>query len=222
VRSIPSPPARRPQSTLYVTLTRWLLRRCAASRYLACSCFCATSQPKHRRAQNDVADARTTRIVTRLCFFPNRDLTVIANDRPRDSPSTASPMTSDLLILTAADVERVVSSIDARALLALMAGVFARLSAGAGDAHMPHRLSIPTGAHTALVMPARLAAHGTALKVVAVPTAAGDTRGLPASTLVLDDVTGAVRALVNARSLTALRTAAGPPPICRASAPVPG
>ncbi|TFY55046.1 hypothetical protein EVG20_g9465 [Dentipellis fragilis] len=37
----------------------------------------------------------------------------------------------------------------------------------------------------------------------------GDTRGLPASTLVLDEDTGAAVALVNARTLTALRTASG-------------
>lgn len=70
--------------------------------------------------------------------------------------------------------------------------------------------------HTALFMPARLVSHlpppilqGTALKIVSVPRNSGDTRGLPASTIVLDESTGAVKAVLNARNLTALRNAAG-------------
>jgi ornithine cyclodeaminase/alanine dehydrogenase-like protein (mu-crystallin family) len=114
-------------------------------------------------------------------------------------------MPTDLLVLTASDVERALSSLDVPALLSLMAGVFARLS----DASMPARLSVPTAAHTALVMPARAPPHGTAIKVVSVPRDPADGRGLPASTLVLDDATGGVRALINARALTAVRTAAG-------------
>jgi ornithine cyclodeaminase/alanine dehydrogenase-like protein (mu-crystallin family) len=73
----------------------------------------------------------------------------------------------------------------------------------------PPRLTVPTAAHRALFMPARIAPFGTAMKVVAVPTGEGDMRGLPASTIVLDEETGAVRALVNASALTAYRTAAG-------------
>jgi ornithine cyclodeaminase len=49
---------------------------------------------------------------------------------------------------------------------------------------------------------------GTAVKVVCVP-AESDPRGLPGTTLVLDEVTGGVKAVVNARNLTALRNAAG-------------
>ncbi|KAH8979436.1 hypothetical protein EDB92DRAFT_1955162 [Lactarius akahatsu] len=57
-------------------------------------------------------------------------------------------------------------------------------------------------------MPARIADIGTTIKVVSVPLLSGDTRGIPASTLVLDEKSGATKALVNARALTALRTAA--------------
>ncbi|KAJ7787395.1 hypothetical protein B0H14DRAFT_284366 [Mycena olivaceomarginata] len=69
--------------------------------------------------------------------------------------------------------------------------------------------------HTALFMPARIAQgplatlRGTSVKVVCVPTSPADSRGLPASTLVLDEETGAVRAIMNASNLTALRNAAG-------------
>lgn len=45
--------------------------------------------------------------------------------------------------------------------------------------------------------------------MVSVPTDPRDTRGLPASTLVLDEERGCVRAVVNAGGLTAVRTAAG-------------
>ena len=58
-------------------------------------------------------------------------------------------------------------------------------------------------------MPARIPDIGTTIKVVSVPLLSGDTRGIPASTLVIDEKTGATKALVNARSLTAIRTAAG-------------
>ena len=58
-------------------------------------------------------------------------------------------------------------------------------------------------------MPARIPDIGTTIKVVSVPLLPGDTRGIPASTLVIDEKTGATKALVNARSLTAIRTAAG-------------
>ncbi|KAH9165874.1 hypothetical protein EDB89DRAFT_2007259 [Lactarius sanguifluus] len=63
--------------------------------------------------------------------------------------------------------------------------------------------------HRVLFMPARIADIGTTIKVVSVPLLSGDTRGIPASTLVLDEKSGATKALVNARALTALRTAAG-------------
>ncbi len=48
----------------------------------------------------------------------------------------------------------------------------------------------------------------TALKVVAVPTPAARHPGLPATTLLFDEETGKVSAMVNASELTGLRTAA--------------
>ena len=73
----------------------------------------------------------------------------------------------------------------------------------------PHRTAIDMASHRALFMPSRIANMGTAIKVVSVPSVSGDNRGLPATTLVLDENTGATKAVVNARTLTSLRTAAG-------------
>ncbi|KAI0300640.1 hypothetical protein B0F90DRAFT_1810301 [Multifurca ochricompacta] len=81
---------------------------------------------------------------------------------------------------------------------------------GSSNAHaVPHRTAIDMRSHRALFMPARIENMGTTIKVVSNPLLSTDTRGIPASTLVLDESTGVTRALVNARSLTALRTAAG-------------
>lgn len=73
----------------------------------------------------------------------------------------------------------------------------------------PHRTAIDMPEHRVLFMPARISDLGTTIKVVSVPLLSGDTRGIPGSTLILDEKTGATKAILNARSLTALRTAAG-------------
>jgi ornithine cyclodeaminase/alanine dehydrogenase-like protein (mu-crystallin family) len=126
------------------------------------------------------------------------------------------PSSNTILVLTARDVATVSASFSPQGLQATMAHVFFALSraddpqtaTGAAVA-MPHRTGVDMRSHRAFFMPARIAGVGTAIKVVSVPSVPGDTRGLPASTLVLDEDTGAVKALVNARALTALRTAAG-------------
>ncbi|KAL1674288.1 hypothetical protein EV122DRAFT_220903 [Schizophyllum commune] len=118
-----------------------------------------------------------------------------------------------LLVLSAADVEKATASMSPDELQILMASVFRTLSRGdRWLSSTPHRTSISMSQHTALFMPARIAIDaltGTTIKVVSVPSSPGDTRGLPGSTLVLDEDTGAVNAIVNSRSLTALRNAAG-------------
>ncbi|EAU83505.1 hypothetical protein CC1G_04761 [Coprinopsis cinerea okayama7 len=100
----------------------------------------------------------------------------------------------------------------------------------------PHRLNIAMENHTALFMPARfcppsslgdqkdkLQSAGsdettkssitTSMKIVSVPGSQAPREvagaGLPATTVILDERTGSVRAIVNARKLTALRNAAG-------------
>ncbi|KAG6906635.1 hypothetical protein DXG01_012833 [Tephrocybe rancida] len=65
---------------------------------------------------------------------------------------------------------------------------------------------IPTANHTALLMPAR-GLGGTTPKVVSVPRRGEG--GIPGSTIVMDEKTGSVKAMMNARSLTPFRNAAG-------------
>ncbi|KIJ67162.1 hypothetical protein HYDPIDRAFT_107876 [Hydnomerulius pinastri MD-312] len=113
-----------------------------------------------------------------------------------------------LLVLSAQDVNAITSNLQPGELETLMASVFHRLSSGSDHAS-PHRTSIRMSGHTTLFMPSRVQDLGTTIKVVSVPASSEDKRGLPASTLVLDEATGCVKAIVNASSLTALRTAAG-------------
>ena len=113
-----------------------------------------------------------------------------------------------LLVLTAQDVNKVISTLRPNELEHLMTSVFRSLPSKSGYAS-PHRTSIQMSQHTALFMPSRLDRIGTAVKVVSVPTSPTDMRGLPASTVLLDEETGRARAIVNASTLTALRNAAG-------------
>ncbi|KAL0067010.1 hypothetical protein AAF712_005999 [Marasmius tenuissimus] len=85
---------------------------------------------------------------------------------------------------------------------------------------MPHRITIPTAYHKALFMPARINTIGSTMKVVSVPSCSDDAGGLPASTIVLDNPSGAVKAIVNARNLTALRNAGGKPSLTRSVPPI--
>ncbi|KAI0821739.1 NAD-P-binding protein [Trametes gibbosa] len=118
-----------------------------------------------------------------------------------------------LLVLSAADVAKVTARFTPDELVTLMADVFSRLSERHRGIHQPHRTAVPLEHHTALFMPSRISSVGTTVKVVSVPSAEAPKeikeKGLPATTIVLDEKFGSVRAVVNARRLTALRNAAG-------------
>lgn len=129
-----------------------------------------------------------------------------------------------LLVLTAGDIDQITRTFTPGELQRLMKDVFTIISAShlKGDvenssprSYIPPRISIPMPNHTALFMPARVvpgegaSIEGTTIKTVCVPKSSTAAKGLPASTLVLDEETGAVKAIVNARNLTALRNAAG-------------
>ncbi|GBE85831.1 Ketimine reductase mu-crystallin [Sparassis crispa] len=122
-----------------------------------------------------------------------------------------------LLVLSASDVARVTSRFHPDDLVDLMAQVFHSLSQShkwtSSGISQPHRVALPMENHTSLFMPSRMASVGTTIKVVSVPTSAAPQavkeRGLPASTLVLDENSGRVKAIVNAGRLTALRNASG-------------
>jgi ornithine cyclodeaminase/alanine dehydrogenase-like protein (mu-crystallin family) len=127
-------------------------------------------------------------------------------------PSSIMSKSNTILVLSARDVEVVSASFSPQDVQSIMAHVFYTLSHVTDPltgVAAPHRTAVDMLSHRALFMPARIADIGTAIKVVSVPSVPGDTRGLPATTLVLDEKTGAAKALINARSLTALRTAAG-------------
>lgn len=123
----------------------------------------------------------------------------------------------DLQVLSGSDVDKIVDKYSEKPaeLVNLMAEVFVDLAASSKDSRsltVPHRSTIASENHRVLFMPARTSSFGTCIKIVSVPTAAAPLnvreRGLPASTAVLDEHTGEVIALVNARKLTALRNAA--------------
>jgi len=142
-----------------------------------------------------------------------------------------------LLVLSSNDVDALTSTFSPEELQLLMARVFARLSHSSNDRirgtkdsgiSMPPRIGIQMANHTTLFMPARLGPSeapavesapasevattstlgSTAIKVVSVPKKGG-IHGIPGTTLILDEVTGSIKAIVNARKLTALRNAAG-------------
>ncbi|KAG8901944.1 hypothetical protein FRB99_004999 [Tulasnella sp. 403] len=117
-----------------------------------------------------------------------------------------------ILVLSASDVALLLDKVSPTDVMKLMGTVFTALSAQPGSddtrrIQAPHRTSIEMSAHTTLFMPARIASVGTAIKIISIPNA-GD-RGLPASTVIMDEDSGSVKAIVNAKTLTAARTAAG-------------
>ena len=110
-------------------------------------------------------------------------------------------------ILSATDVER---ALPMPLAIAAMRAAFGQLSAGQATMPARSRIALPGG--VALFMPAHLA-HTQDLAVKAVSVMDGNAaRGLPAvlgAVLVLDPETGAARALVDGRTVTAIRTGAG-------------
>jgi ornithine cyclodeaminase len=113
-----------------------------------------------------------------------------------------------LLVLSGQHVSDISADIPPDDLINLMAGIFARFTLRSGVTS-PHRTSIVNPRHNVLFMPSRVEGSGTAIKIVSVSRSSDDDRGLPASTLVIDEDSGRVKAIVNARKLTALRNAAG-------------
>lgn len=112
-----------------------------------------------------------------------------------------------LTILSAADVAVVIDTFTAEDLTSMAIAVFALMQTGQNFV-LPQRTLVHANTYKSLFMPARLSQYGTSVKIVSMPSQ-NTYDGLPATTLLLDEQTGAVKAVVNARALTALRTAAG-------------
>nr|XP_019048643.1 hypothetical protein I302_02416 [Kwoniella bestiolae CBS 10118]OCF27573.1 hypothetical protein I302_02416 [Kwoniella bestiolae CBS 10118] len=129
-------------------------------------------------------------------------------------------MSSSIRILSSSDVDKVLASLSPDLALSSQSNVFKHFSnplpslsnEGTCDPiQTPHRITISSESSTMLFMPSRAPTGGdtrtTSIKIVSVPTMSDG--GLPATTMVMDESTGRVRAVVNARKLTALRNACG-------------
>ncbi|WVR03448.1 hypothetical protein IAU60_000439 [Kwoniella sp. DSM 27419] len=131
---------------------------------------------------------------------------------------------SSVRVVTGAQVNKILSSLDPSAILTCQEAVFEAhsmdVSTKPPPIQMPQRLTVSSEDTTMLFMPSRAptsvpgqSSEGsktqstTAIKIVSVPTKGAE--GLPASTFVMDETTGKVKAMINARKLTALRNAAG-------------
>jgi ornithine cyclodeaminase/alanine dehydrogenase-like protein (mu-crystallin family) len=114
-----------------------------------------------------------------------------------------------ILVLSSDEVRDVSSRLSVPQLLETVHSALRSFSQSPQTTQAPHRSIIQSENYTTLFMPSRIESISTTcVKVVAVPKHAG-SGGLPATTLVMDESTGCVDAVVNARGLTALRTAAG-------------
>lgn len=137
-------------------------------------------------------------------------------------------MPSPLLVLSGDDVQHLVhTSLEPAEIIRCMARAFELVSGseigeGVTSEHdrvqQPPRLTTLSPSHTTLYMPCRVpepvttantsSPVHTAIKVVSAPRGDG-AGGIPGTTLVLDEATGVVRAVINSRALTALRNAGG-------------
>jgi ornithine cyclodeaminase/alanine dehydrogenase-like protein (mu-crystallin family) len=126
------------------------------------------------------------------------------------TPPAATKQGSPLTVLTASDVDSVLSKLDLEAALTSQQDVFTAFSSSTAessdDMQIPHRSTLVTPSQKTLVMPSR-AGELVGCKFVGVPKEGSG--GLPGSTVVIDAKTGKVKGLVNARKLTALRNACG-------------
>ncbi|KAG8980446.1 hypothetical protein FRC05_006078 [Tulasnella sp. 425] len=124
-----------------------------------------------------------------------------------------------LLILSSSDVESLTEAVPPTQLINLMRKVFVDLSRdGASGTELepgiqsPERTAVQTPHQSTLFMPSYWPPAGTAIKIVSVPKDSTQSQapvGLPATTAIVNSDTGRVDAIVNARTLTALRNAAG-------------
>ncbi|KAG0260892.1 hypothetical protein BG011_001546 [Mortierella polycephala] len=109
-------------------------------------------------------------------------------------------------VLSLDNVATILKNLDVEDVLANQAKAFNAYSAK--QTQTPQRVNLETNSHTTLVMPSRIDTLTSVIKVVSIPKQ-DSKNGLPGVTLVMDNNTGEPRGLVNARLLTAIRTAAG-------------
>ncbi|WWC66909.1 uncharacterized protein I206_100816 [Kwoniella pini CBS 10737] len=131
---------------------------------------------------------------------------------------------SSIRILTASTVDNILSKLSPESALSSQAHVFKHFSKPSPKPkkqqydliQTPHRITVNSEETTMLFMPARAptisnstfeSSTTTSIKIVSLPQKSND--GLPGTTLILDEKNGKVKAIVNAKKLTALRNACG-------------
>jgi hypothetical protein len=163
--------------------------------------------------------ASTTR-TEHLAPFVSPIPTIIMSTMVGEPQSTTSLSQGHITILSAKDVDHVLSQpTTLQAALQSQAQVFRDFSTkqvvaidvaptGAAPVQMPDRIVTSSDNYKTLFMPSRIASSGgTGIKIVSVPLGSGN--GLPASTIIIDESTGKISGIINARNLTALRNACG-------------
>ncbi|GAA6008186.1 hypothetical protein JCM11491_001921 [Sporobolomyces phaffii] len=123
-----------------------------------------------------------------------------------------------LLVVSASDVAEVTRDLTATALCDMLGSTMHTVSKFTveqgivASVQNPQRITTESSLHKTLYMPSRLTnpiqGPATSIKVVASPKPECSAPGLPATTLLMDEETGRVQAIVNAAELTGLRTAA--------------
>ncbi|KAF9976321.1 hypothetical protein BGZ73_008751 [Actinomortierella ambigua] len=109
-------------------------------------------------------------------------------------------------ILSFEQVQAILAALEADQILRNQAQAFFAFKNN--QTQTPQRVSTTSKNHTTLYMPARIDSMTSVVKIVSVPLQSSPF-GLPGFTVVLDNDTAEARGLVNARLLTAIRTAAG-------------
>ncbi|KAG0353624.1 hypothetical protein BGZ54_002158 [Gamsiella multidivaricata] len=108
-------------------------------------------------------------------------------------------------IVSLEQVASILNGIDLEEILTSQGKAFHSYSIN--ETQTPQRPTLQTPYHSTLIMPARIDSLTSVVKLVSVPKQ-DSNNGLPGVTIVLDNLTGEPRGLVNARLLTAIRTAA--------------
>jgi hypothetical protein len=156
--------------------------------------------------QRGTASGKNRLIYASFCINLYSHHSAMVTKSPKAKPAAPSASGSSLTVLNASDVDKVISQLDLELALESQQKVFTAFSNGSDDIQVPHRSTLTTPTQSTLVMPSR-AGDLAGCKFVGVPNKGSD--GLSGTTVVLDEKTGKVKGVINARKLTALRNACG-------------
>jgi hypothetical protein len=157
-------------------------------------------------SQRGTASGKNRLIYASSCINLYSHHSAMVTKPTKTKPAAPPASGSSLTVLNASDVDQVISQLDLGLALESQQKVFTAFSNGSDDIQVPHRSTLTTATQSTLVMPSR-AGDLVGCKFVGVPKEGSD--GLSGTTVVLDDKTGKVKGVINARKLTALRNACG-------------